>query len=230
MPVDGKYLKQHGVFSGLNDDQADAVKANARLHILPRGKRMVISSVASNRIYFLVGGKMKIADSPVDNNLQVMDVLYPGEMFGNVSLNGHYTEEYAEALVHNTLVYCFSVEDFKGLLNSHHRLALNYAHHISKKLHLLRERYAVWTRHDTKTRLIYLLHKWSLSEGKDQGELILLDNYLSLTDIAGILSVSRQFLHQLVKEMKGSGLLKYSRRQIELRKSVMQDTLTALLN
>lgn len=230
MPGDGKYLKHHAVFSGLSEEQVDAVKLSARLHILQRGKKMVINSVVSNRIYFLVGGKIKIADNPGDNSLLVKDVLYAGEMFGNVSLNGHYTEEYAEALVHNTIVYCFSVDDFKQLLKNHHRLALNYADHISIKLQLLKERYAVWTRHDTRTRLIYLLHKWSLNEGKINDGNILLENYLSLTDIADILSVSRQFLHQLIKEMSESGLLKYSRRQIELRRSLLEETLIEIMN
>jgi predicted DNA-binding protein YlxM (UPF0122 family) len=89
-------------------------------------------------------------------------------------------------------------------------------------LNLLKERYEIWTRHDTKTRFIYLLQKWADAEGLDNGESIIMNNYLSLTDIADILSVSRQFMHMLLKEMKACGMIKYDRKQIEVSKKLLQ--------
>jgi CRP/FNR family cyclic AMP-dependent transcriptional regulator len=217
------YLKKQSIFEGLNETQLNRVYAISKLHNLKKNTRIVINNFQSNRVYLIVKGKMKIANS-VKNDIQsVKDIMYPGEMFGNISLNGFLGEEYAEALVNNTIIYCFGVNEFKALLENNHRLALNYAGLISTKLNSLKERYEIWTRYDTRTKLIYLLQKWALVEGEDAGQSIILNNYLSLTDIADILSVSRQFMHTLLKEMSSSGMIKYGRTQIEMSKSLLKD-------
>lgn len=215
------YFKRQAIFNGLDEAQIGRIHAASRQHILKRNARIVVNSLQSNRLYFLVKGKMKISDSINNSNSLVKDILYPGEMFGNISLNGFHGEEYAEALVNNTIVYCFGTKEFSDLLKLHHKLALNYADNINKKLALLKERYEIWTCHDTKTRFLYLLKKWAMQEGKDNGKNIILNNYLTLTDIAEILSVSRQFMYLMLKDMDAAGLVKYSRKKIELDKTLL---------
>jgi CRP/FNR family transcriptional regulator len=139
-------------------------------------------------------------------------------MFGNISLSGFKGEEFAVALVNNTIVYCFDINEFRALLKGNHRPALNYAEAINSKLSRLREKYEIWIRYDTKTRLVYFLRKWAEAEGKDNGTTIVLTNYLSLTDMADILSVSRQFMYTLLKEMNETGLIRYNRRHIGMCK------------
>lgn len=216
------YFTRQSIFEGLDENQIYKVHAAARQHVLKKNTRIVINNFQSNRVYFLVKGKMKIVNSIKNDTQSVKDILYPGEMFGNVSLNGFRGEEYADALVNDTIIYCFGINEFRELLRINHKLALNYAANISKKLNILEERYEIWTRRDTKTRFIYLLRKWAAAEGKDTGRHILLINYLSLSDIADILSVSRQFMHRLLKEMNHAGMIKYSRKEIEVNKNLLQ--------
>lgn len=218
----GFYLKNHVVFSGLDEIHVYKLQTVGKQHVLKKGARIVINNLQSNRVYFLVKGKMKIAESTKPDNRLVKDILFPGDMFGNISLNGFCGEEYAEALVHNTVVYCFSVSEFRDLIHLSHKLALNYADSISKKLFALSERYEIWTRQDTRARFIYLLKKWVKAEGLMAGQTIILSNYLSLSDIADILSVSRQFMHRLVKEMSDDGIIKYNRKQIEINKMLLE--------
>ena len=218
------YLKMQSVFTGLDEDQLAIVYSLSKEHTLKKGARIVINNFQSNRVYILAKGKMKIANS-LKNDIQfVKDIIYPGEMFGNVSLNGFPGEEYAEALVNNTIIYCFGVNEFKELLKKNHRLSLNYNELISIKLSSLKERHEIWTRHDSKTRLIYLLKKWARIEGEDNGSNIVLNNYLSLSDIADILSVSRQFLHTMLKEMNAAGLIVYNRSYIRINKDLLKDS------
>jgi CRP/FNR family transcriptional regulator len=216
------YLKDQLIFDGLNEQQLNTVYSFSRQHILKKKTRLFINNIQSNRVYLLVKGKMKLESSGLDDGRTVKDIIYPGKLFGNISLNGFRGEETAEALVQNTIVYCFGITEFSNLLKANHRMALNYAGVISSQLNLLKERYEIWTRYDTKTRLIYLLQKWAVAEGLDNGDSIVMNNYLSLTDIADILSVSRQFMHMLLKEMNAGGMIKYDRKQIEVNKRLLQ--------
>lgn len=216
------YLKQQTAFEGIGEEYLTKVNAMARRHILKKNSRIVVNNNQSSRVYFLVTGKMKIVSTGKDDNLVVKDIIYPGEIFGNTSLNGFHGEEMAEALLPNTVVYCFGVKEFSNLLKMNHQMALNYAGIISTKLNILKERYEIWTRYDAKTRLVYFLQKWAAAEGTDAGEYIYISNNLSLTDIADILSVSRQFLHALFKELNCSRLLRYSRTKIEIDKNLFE--------
>ena len=228
--MNGRYLKSHSIFSGLNEEQLQDVGKMAKLHVLNRRKRLLVDNVRSNRIYFLISGKMKVADHAGKINQPVMDILYPGEMFGNISLNGIYNESYAEALLPNTLVYCFPAPEFQKLLQVHHGLALNYADQVGHKLQQLQERYAIWTQYDTRTRFVYLLHNWANKEGQEEGGSLILSNHVSLTDLAEILSVSRQFIYVLLKELTTVGLLKYSRQRREVDQVRMKEMMEEVLS
>lgn len=216
------YFKRQSIFEGLDENQIYKVYASARQHVLKKNARIVINNFQSNRIYFLVKGKMKIVNSVKNDAQSVKDILYPGEMFGNISLNYFREEEYADALVNDTIIYCFGINEFRELLKIYHKLALNYADNVSRKLTILEERYLIWTRYDTKARFVYLLKKWATVEGKDTGHSVLLINYLTITDFADILSVSRQFMHRLLKEMNHAGMIKYNRKEIEVSKTLLQ--------
>ncbi len=219
----GVFLRKHLVFSGLNEEQLFEVSAAIRQNVLNKGHRITINPLQSNRIYFLIRGKMKVVGSVRDSNESIKDLIHVGEMFGNISLSDYAEEEYVEALVSSTVVFCIGVREFRDLLKAHHKLALNYSENISRKFNMLKERYVIWTKHDTKTRFIYLLNNWAKVDGEQKGNWIILHNYLSITDLADILSVSRQFMYILLKEMEKSGQIRYGRKQIELNISLVDN-------
>jgi signal-transduction protein with cAMP-binding, CBS, and nucleotidyltransferase domain len=129
--ISGLYLKDQLIFDGLNEQQLYTVFSASRQHILRKNTRLYINSIQSNRVYLLVKGKMKLVNTGIDDGNTVKDIIYPGDLFGNISLNGFRGEEIAEALVQNTIVYCFGVDEFSNLLKVNHRMALNYASVIS---------------------------------------------------------------------------------------------------
>jgi CRP/FNR family transcriptional regulator len=60
------------------------------------------------------------------------------------------------------------------------------------------------------------IKNWAKVEGNTLGDKIILNNYLTHSDIAGIISTSRQTVTILLTEMKNSGLLNYNRKLIQL--------------
>ena len=59
---------------------------------------------------------------------------------------------------------------------------------------------------------------------------MILSNHVSLTDLAEILSVSRQFIYVLLKELTTVGLLKYSRQRIEVDQVRMKEMMEEVLS
>jgi CRP/FNR family transcriptional regulator len=69
---------------------------------------------------------------------------------------------------------------------------------------------------DVRSRLVRFIKNWATIEGSKLGDKIILQNYLTHSDIAGIISTSRQTVSILFKEMKDSGVLHYNRKLIQL--------------
>lgn len=219
----GFYMKNHLLFNGIDDYHTKKLNEVTKQFVLKKNQKIFITNSELSMVYLLAKGKLKVACKFDSNNLLVKDILYPGELFGNITLNGAKSEGYVEALINNTIVYCFSAKDFRQILQSSHKMTLNYVEIVGKRLSLLNEKYDIWTRQDTKEKFIFLLRKWAREEGKPHGEYVLLNTYLSLSDIADILSVSRQFMHKLLKELIEEGILKYNKKQIEINKNILQE-------
>ncbi len=217
------YLRRHVVFKGLPENTLDEIALVAKQHLLKKGATIGITGLHPNRVYFLISGKLKTLAYSKNEWQPVKEVIYPNEMFGNISLNGFEGAEQAVALTHNTLVYCISIKDFKTFIHRHHQLAINYADNLSGKLLQLKEKHSIWANHDARTKLSFFLKKWVAAEGVFNDNVVVVQNFLSLSDIADILSVSRQFMYTLLDELKKQELLFYSRHEIVINPSLFKE-------
>jgi CRP/FNR family transcriptional regulator len=79
------------------------------------------------------------------------------------------------------------------------RLKMNYANLVSK---------------DAKSRLITFLKEWANKEGKESEQGIVIENYLTQTDIAQLICTARQTATLLLNELTEEGKIIYGRREI----------------
>ena len=79
------------------------------------------------------------------------------------------------------------------------RLKNNYANLISK---------------DAKTRLLTFIKEWAERDGKQEGNRVIIENYLTQNDIAQIICTSRQTATLLLNELEENGLMHYGRKEI----------------
>jgi CRP/FNR family transcriptional regulator len=78
----------------------------------------------------------------------------------------------------------------------------------------IKNSYANLISKDAKTRLYQFLKDWAEKEGIQNGNTVVLDNYLTQSDIAQIICTSRQTATQLLNEMETNNLLAYNRKEI----------------
>lgn len=212
------YLKSIPVFRSLSELQLQQVSKVARLREVYRGQTLDYAEGQSSKIFFVLKGKIKISEVDEFDNEMVKDILTEGEVFGNLELDTlSRSDEFAEALTGNTIVCYFSVIDFKKILECNSDAALSYAHKVSMKLKRMENRHADLVFRDAKDRLIRFIKQWAKTDGSKVGDKIVLNNYLTHSDIAAFISTSRQSVNVFLNELRDSGLLQYNRKQIELR-------------
>lgn len=211
------YLKSHPLFSNLSDQQVKDASQLMKVKTVFRSEYLDYGVGNFSKIFLLIKGKIKITLSDDMDNELVKDILTAPDIFGDLSLEGSpSSDEHTIALTANTVVCYFTSIDFKKILQDNIELALNYANTVNTKLKKLETRHCDLVFYDAKARLIRFIKSWAKMDGNRIGDKIILNNYLTHSDIAGVIATSRQSVNVLLNELRDAGLLFYNRRRIEL--------------
>lgn len=211
------YLKSHPLFANISEKQIAEASELAKVKTVYRGETFDYGASGYSKVYLLIKGKIKITLCDELDNELIKDILTAPDIFGDLSLNGRPSaDEFAQALMANTVVCYFTVGDFKKLMQENTTLALNYANTVNHKLQKLETRHSDLVFHDAKSRLIRFIKNWARTDGNRIGDKIILNNYLTHSDIAGVIATSRQSVNVLFNELRDSGMLAYDRKKIQL--------------
>jgi len=223
MTDDMKYihLRNHPLMSSFTEQKLKETAAIAKMRTAYRGEIISYGEGGYTRVHFLVKGKVKITVNSAAENELIKDILVEPDIFGDLSLDGQLNKyEAAEALTANTIIVSFHINDFKRILEDNPIMSLSYVRKVNTKLQKLESRHAELVFLDTKDRLIRFIKNWARTDGNRMGDKIILNNYLTHSDIAGFIATSRQSVNMLLNELRTSGMLCYNRKHIELNNPI----------
>ena len=211
------YLKQHLLTTGMNEAQILALCEKTKIKNVKKGESIYLEDGFASRIYLVLKGKIKVSEVDDHGDELIKEILGKSEVFGDVTLDGSISEdEFAEAITDNCVVCSFNSNEFRQLMQTNPMLAMNYAAQVGSKFRRLENRHSNLVFKDAKSRLISFFKDWAHREGDRNGDKIVLNNYLTHNDIAGIISTSRQSVTTLLNELRDTGLLFYNRKRIEI--------------
>ena len=209
------YLRDHKLFRTLSFAQIRQLCIITGFKKANKGEIIYFSSSDVPRIFLLKKGNIKIVAVDEEGNETIKDIIQKGDLFGELTLeNDKQSNEYAKVLSDDVVICSFLMSDFEDLLLKNPSLALSYTKFVGLKMKRIKNSYANLVSKDAKTRLYQFLKDWAEKEGKQEGNKITLENYLTQTDIAQIICTSRQTATQLLNEMESRGMLLYNRREI----------------
>ena len=208
-------LRKHFDRYRLSEKQIEKLVRYGKSKWLQKGDRLILSGT-NCPLYLVIQGKLKIVDCTDAEEFVITDILRADEFFGNVSLSSKaVSNQYAETIAVRTLVCLFYVPDVRHMIELDPFLALAFASSVGRKLRLLEARNR-WFLHrkDTKSRLGDFFQSWAEQDGIRIGEKWVVNNDMTVSDIAGYISASRQTVHQILNEFRHSGYLEFSRKKI----------------
>lgn len=209
------YLRDHKLFRTLSFSQIKQLCIITGFKKASKGEIIYFSSSDVPRIFLLKKGNIKIVAVDEEGNETIKDIIQKGDLFGELTLeNDKDSNEYAKVLSDDVVICSFLMSDFEDLLLRNPSLALSYTKFVGLKMKRIKNSYANLVSKDAKTRLYQFLKDWAEKEGKQDGNKVTLENYLTQNDIAQIICTSRQTATQLLNEMESQGMLLYNRREI----------------
>ena len=209
------YLRDHKLFWTLNMSQIKQLCIITGFKKAKKGDVIYFSSSDVPRVFLLKKGNIKIVSVSEDGNEIIKDIIQKGDLFGELELdNDTNSTEYAKALTDDIIICSFLLSDFENLLLQNPTLALSYTKFVGLKMKRIKNSYANLMSKDAKTRLLTFIKDWASREGKQVEHRIVIENYLTQTDIAQIICTSRQTATSLLNELETTGLLYYGRKEI----------------
>ncbi|MEN9907340.1 MAG: CRP-like cAMP-activated global transcriptional regulator [Bacteroidota bacterium] len=209
------YLRDHKLFRTLSFGQIKQLCIITGFKKAQKGEIIYFSSSDVPRIFLLKKGNIKIVAVDEEGNETIKDIIQKGDLFGELTLeNDMQSNEYAKVLSDDVVICSFLMSDFEDLLLRNPSLALSYTKFVGLKMKRIKNNYANLVSKDAKTRLFQFLKDWAEKEGKQEGNKVVIENYLTQNDIAQIICTSRQTATHLLNEMESNGILEYNRREI----------------
>ncbi len=212
------HLRNHKLFSVLNNEQIEELCIIMKYKKALRNEIIYLSDESDKRIYFLKKGKVKIVEVGMNGNEIIKEILHPGDLFGEISLDHDMgNPEYAQAISPEVFICSFTLNNFENVLETYPSIALRFTKLVGFRLKRLNNSYSNLVFKDVKSRLLEFIKDWARREGTQSGLAVSIKNYLTHQDMASLICSTRQTVTQLMNELVEEGKITYSRKEIVIK-------------
>lgn len=214
------YLKSINVLEGVSEHQLAALAARTSMRQLRKSGVIYFPEAQSQNLYFLKSGHVKIARLSPDGREAILDVVGPGEIFGELGLADEPEEEYveiAEAL-DDVLICATSKNDFMEFLKKNPELNLRMIKLIGMKLRRVESKVEDLIFKTARERVIGFMLRFAEAFGKIKDRQISVPKFLSQEEIAHLTGASRQTVATILNELRQEGLIDFTTKSLTILK------------
>lgn len=212
------YLKNFNIFEGLDETTMQRVDQMSSMVQAKTHQPIYFPDEPSNSIFFLKEGHVKISRINPEGKEIILDVVGPGEIFGELSLvdEGEKPSEMAQAL-DEALICAIKKPDFESLLKKNPDLNFQITKRIGLRLRRFEERVSDLIFKDVKKRIASFLVHYAEEFGKIKKGIVTVRTHLSHHEIALLTGSARQTVTTTLNEFRSMGLIDFSRQGFTIK-------------
>ena len=212
------YLQNFNFFETMKPSDMMDLENNTSMKAEKKKEIIYFPEEASDTIYFLKEGKVKISKILDDGRSTVMQILGPGEIFGESSLLGGEQHENIAEVIEDAIICTIDKDIFTGMMMKNPGLTLKITRFIGWRLRHIENHVEDLVFKDAKQRIVSFLIRYIENYGKKMVDGWMVRPFISQQDIADLTAVSRQTASQTLNELKNIGLINFTRRFLSTSK------------
>ena len=213
-----EFLSQFPLFDVLSQEELMYLDNFTEAKTYKKYDHIFQEDEASDTIYFLTKGVIKLGSHSNDGREVIKNILHPHAMFGELGLVGEERRQgFAEVMNEPAECLLLKVSDFKKLMDQNHKLCFNVINLVGGKLRKAESRLESLIFKDARARIIDFLKDSVEKRGRRVGFEMLLKHSLTQEDIANITGTSRQTVTSVLNDLRKSDLIYFNRRNILIR-------------
>lgn len=209
------YLKHFNFFEGMDTPMLEKVEKLASMSKVKKHEPIYFPDEPSNSIFLLKEGYVKLTRNSPDGKEVILDVIGPGEIFGELSIidEKESRNEFAAAL--NEAVICtIKKSDFEKLASINPSFTLQLTKRIGLRLRKFEERVTDLAFKDVRTRLASLLFRMAKDYGTIHKGIVKIKTNLSHQEIGLLIGAARQTVTTYMNDLRTEGVIDFSRTEV----------------
>ncbi|HEY1917094.1 MAG TPA: Crp/Fnr family transcriptional regulator [Streptosporangiaceae bacterium] len=209
-------LSRAPLFEGLDENGARALRSRMSDVKLERGERLFAEGDDGDRLYVVLDGKIKLTRAASDGRENLLSVIGPGEMFGELSLfdprprtssASAVTEARLAALAHGKLL---------DWLTDHPDSALHMLRALAQRLRRANDVMADLVFTDVPGRVAKQLLDLASRFGEEQPDGLHVNHDLTQEELAQLVGASRETVNKALADFVARGWIHLSARSVVL--------------
>jgi len=214
------YLKNINILDGLSEREMKAIATRTSMSRLQKSGVIHFPEVQSKNIYFLKTGHVKIARLSPEGREAILDIIGPGEVFGELAWAEDEGEVYVEiaAALDDVLICAMNKNDFIDFLKKNPELNLRLLKLIGLRLRRVESKVEDLIFKNVRERIITFLLRFAEAFGRTKDRQISVPKFLSQEEIAHMAGASRQTVATILNDLRKEGLIDFTTKSLTILK------------
>src|SRR5215213_42285 len=217
------------IFSGLGPEEMTRIATHARSLRKTRGEFIYIAGDRADSVYILKQGRMKLSVLAESGKEIAIDIIQPGEIFGEFALVDESLRSNMAQALDDVLMWVFPKHEFTKLLTTQPKLALSYIKLVGDRRRRMEKKLSDITSKAVSARICELLHE--LSTSSVEIDSVASDYLVPLThhDVASLIGAARQTTTTVLNDLERRSIIELGRGWIRVKRLKELQTYAALL-
>ena len=216
MRVNDEVVRRAPLFEALDSDDAEALLTQMSPVRMERGDILFREGESGDSLYVIGEGKIKLGRSSSDGRENLVAILGPGEMFGELSLFDPGPRTMTATAVAETQLMGLGNDSLTGLLTGRPEVAKALLAALAKRLRRTNEHLADLVFTDVPGRVAKALLDLAERFGRPVDNGVMVSHDLTQEELAQLVGASRETVNKALADFATRGWLKLEARAVLL--------------
>ncbi len=209
-------LSRAPLFEGLDDDGARALRSRMTDVKLSRGEQLFAEGDEGDRLYVVLDGKIKLTRASPDGRENLLSVIGPGEMFGELSLFDPRPRTSSASAVTDAQLAALAHDKLLIWLTGRPEVALHLLRALAQRLRRANDVMADLVFTDVPGRVAKQLLDLAGRFGEQQVDGLHVNHDLTQEELAQLVGASRETVNKALADFVARGWIQLSARSVVL--------------
>jgi CRP-like cAMP-binding protein len=214
VPIDQEVIRKAPLFTALDDAAATSLLANMVSVKIAKGSVLFAEGDEGDQLYVIAEGKLKLGTSSGDGRENLLSILGPGEMFGELSLFDPGPRTSTATAVTDAKLLSLGQEKLLPWLIENPKVSLQLLAGLAQRLRRTNEAVGDLVFSDVPGRVAKALIDLGERFGKKTDEGLFVHHDLTQEELAQLVGASRETVNKALADFAGRNWLKLDGRAV----------------
>jgi CRP-like cAMP-binding protein len=212
--VDEAVIRKAPIFSGLDASAADALRASMNLVKLRKGQSLFKEGDDGDHLFVVSSGKVKLGTKSVDGRENLLMILGPGDMFGELSLFDSGPRTATATAVTDSKLLALGQDKVIPWVKEHPEVSLQLLARLASRLRRTNEVVGDLVFSDVPGRVAKALIDLGVKFGDKRSEGLFVNHDLTQEELAQLVGASRETVNKALADFAQRGWLRLEARSV----------------